>query len=79
MVKLLLQHYVRGVLQQVHKLPTSKRTKSMTVRVGRNQYGLGLVMSTNNTILSVEAGSMAAKSAWPSTVSLAVDALLSGS
>ena len=55
-----LLYHMLPLVQQVHKLPTSKRTKSMTVRVGRNQYGLGLVMSTNNTILSVEAGSMAA-------------------
>ena len=48
-------------LVQHGKVPTTKRTKELKVRIGRNQYGLGLVMGQNNVVMSVEAGSMAAK------------------
>ena len=48
-------------LVQHGKVPTTKRTKELKVRVSRNQYGLGLVMGQNNVVMSVEAGSMAAK------------------
>ena len=43
------------------RLPTTKRTRQLKVRIGRDQYGLGLTMSPNNTIMSVEAGSVAAR------------------
>ena len=58
-----LSQLLRSLLPLVQhaKVPTTKRTRELKVRVSRNQYGLGLVMGQNNVVMSVEAGSMAAK------------------
>jgi hypothetical protein len=43
------------------RLPTKKVTRELQLRCGRDKYGLGLVMSTNNTVMAVEPGGVAAR------------------
>ena len=59
-----LLRLLRSILplaQKVMRMPVQRRTSELRVRVTKDQHGLGLVMSPNNTIMQVEPGSMAAK------------------
>ena len=40
-----LLYHLLPLVQQMQRLPTTKRTRELTLRCGRNQYGMGLVMS----------------------------------
>ena len=56
-----LLHKLLPLVLQAQKLPTKKGTRELQLRCGRDKYGMGLVMSTNNTVMAVEAGGVAAR------------------
>ena len=37
-------------------MPSEKASKELELRAGYDRYGLGLVMSANNTVMQVEPG-----------------------
>jgi len=50
------------LVQRIHRTPTAKEPVRMEVRVGRDAVsGLGLVLNPTNTVMQVEAGSIAAR------------------
>ena len=59
-----LSRLLRSLLplaQQALRSPLERQGKELTIRAGRNEHGLGLVMSPTNTVMQVEAGSVAAR------------------
>ena len=49
------------VVATVQAAPTLRHAKELTVRAGRDEHGLGLILNPNNTVMQVEAGSVAAR------------------
>ena len=56
-----LLHLLLPLVLQAQKQPTKKEASTLKLRCGRDKYGMGLVMSTNNTVMTVEAGGVAAR------------------
>ena len=56
-----LLHLLLPLVLEAQRQPTKRITRELRLRCGRDKYGMGLVMSTNNTVMSVEAGGVAAR------------------
>ena len=57
-----MRHVLRALFQrEVHRLPSEKTVKELSVRAGYDANGMGLVMGDRNIIMQVELGRTAAR------------------